>query len=62
MKRMSCPCRLVVKSYPNMDLVLGRYDGSHSHPVGKDNAKFTRLSQDARILIVRAGVSHARIV
>jgi hypothetical protein len=64
-KRMSCPCRLVVKSYPNMDLVLGRYDGSHSHPVGKDNAKFTWLSHDARILIaekLRAGVSHARIV
>jgi hypothetical protein len=64
-KRMSCPCRLVVKSYPNMDLVLGRYNGSHSHPVGKDNAKFTRLSQDARILIaekLRAGISHARIV
>ena len=62
MKRMSCPCRLVVKSYPNMDLVLGRYDGSHSHPVGKDNAKFTQLSQDARILIaekLHAGVSHA---
>lgn len=62
MKRMSCPCRLVVKSYPNMYLVLGRYDGSHSHPVGKDNAKFTQLSQDARILIaekLHAGVSHA---
>ena len=64
-KWVSCPCCLVVKSYPNMNLVLEQYDGSQSHPVGKDNAKFTQLSQDVHILIAKklqAGVPHAWIV
>ncbi|KAJ7748748.1 hypothetical protein DFH07DRAFT_696269, partial [Mycena maculata] len=42
-KRMPCPCRLVAKTYPNTHMILGRYDSSHSHPVGSDNLKYTRI-------------------
>jgi hypothetical protein len=47
-KRIPCPCRLVVKTYPGTVRVLGRYEGSHSHPTGSDNLKFTRIPLSTR--------------
>ena len=64
-KRIKCPCRLVVKTYPNSAQVLGTYTNNHSHPIGPINAKFMTLSQDTRIVIeekLRAGVGSQRIV
>lgn len=43
-----CSCRLVVKSYPNTSAVLGTYQPTHSHPIGEENARFTRLSNEVR--------------
>lgn len=36
----SCPCRLIIKTYPNTASTLGHYEDSHSHPVGHDNARY----------------------
>ncbi|KAJ7162754.1 hypothetical protein C8R43DRAFT_880251 [Mycena crocata] len=44
-KRTNCPCRLVAKTYPEMSIVLGRYEDSHSHVIGNDNLIYTRIPQ-----------------
>lgn len=64
-KRLRCPCRLVVKSYPNTNVLLGQYHADHSHPIGDENARFTSLSQETRIRIaemLRLKMSHSQIV
>lgn len=60
-----CTCRLMVKSYPNTSAVLGTYTSTHSHPIGDENAKFTRLSKEVRERIaemLRIGISADNIV
>ncbi|KAJ7602616.1 hypothetical protein DFH06DRAFT_953877, partial [Mycena polygramma] len=42
-KRLSCPCRLVAKTYPGTETILGRYEDSHSHPIGSQNLIFTHI-------------------
>lgn len=64
-KRIGCPCRLVVKTYPNTAQVLGSYKNTHTHPIGPVNAKFTAISRDTRTIIeerLRGGVDPQRIV
>lgn len=64
-KRCGCPCRLIVKSYPNMARVLGRYEDNHSHAIGYDNARFTLVISETRVQIaemLRMGISNKRIV
>lgn len=64
-KRCGCSCRLVVKSYPNTERVLGHYEESHTHPIGKDNAHYVRLPMETRLRIaemLRLGITHKRIV
>ncbi|KAJ7608302.1 hypothetical protein DFH06DRAFT_1017888, partial [Mycena polygramma] len=39
-----CPCRLVVKSYVSTEKLRGRYEASHSHPIGSANLVYTRIS------------------
>ncbi|KAJ7025281.1 hypothetical protein C8F04DRAFT_1300355 [Mycena alexandri] len=36
-KRIDCPCRVVGKSYPGTTTILGKYEDSHSHPIGSEN-------------------------
>jgi hypothetical protein len=60
-----CRSRLIVKSYPNMDRVLGHYEEQHTHPTGPENARFTRLPTETRIQIaklLRSGISPKKIV
>jgi hypothetical protein len=60
-----CKCRLVVRTYPNTDKVLGKYTGDHGHAIGMENIRFTRLSDDTRLKIadlLRMGVSSENIV
>src|ERR1700722_6820647 len=45
-KRIRCPCRLVVKTYPNLAQVLGTYEKKHSHPIGPINAKSRAISRN----------------
>src|SRR6266850_3728252 len=43
-KKTGCPCNIVIKRYPNMERILGRYKRDHNHPIGIANAPFTHLS------------------
>lgn len=64
-KRTGCNCRLTVKTYPGTNEVLGLYIPNHSHPVGNDNAKFTRLTEEDRAEIehlLRLGVDPKKVV
>ncbi|KAJ7767492.1 hypothetical protein DFH07DRAFT_707906, partial [Mycena maculata] len=50
-KRTKCPCRLVVKTYPAISAVRGRYEGEHAHPIGAGNLKYTRIPEHAKKMI-----------
>jgi len=47
-KKMGCPCRLTVKTYPYTGKVLGKYNKEHSHEIGNTNTRFTRLRKETR--------------
>ncbi|EDR01871.1 uncharacterized protein LACBIDRAFT_332839 [Laccaria bicolor S238N-H82] len=53
LKRTRCDCRLTVKTYPGMSVVLGAYQSEHMHMIGQENACFTRLPDAARTEIER---------
>lgn len=64
-KRCGCSCRLVVKSYPNTERVLGHYEETHTHPIGRENARYVRLPAETRLRVaemLRLGITHKRIV
>jgi hypothetical protein len=52
-KRTSCGCRLTIKTYPGTQTVLGLYRPEHDHPIGDENARFTRLPEATRAEIER---------
>jgi hypothetical protein len=43
-KKTGCPCNIVIKSYPNTEIVLGRYEDRHDHAIGIANALFMCLT------------------
>ncbi|KAJ7025760.1 hypothetical protein C8F04DRAFT_926919, partial [Mycena alexandri] len=58
-KRIDCPCRVVGKSYPGTTIILGKYEDSHSHPIGSENLIYTRIPLAVRQQIeddLRAGI------
>lgn len=60
-----CQCRLSVKSYPGRSEVLGKYRSDHTHPIGDENLRFTRLSEETRAEIerlLRLGVEPKKVV
>jgi hypothetical protein len=64
-KRVGCPCRLTVKTYPNTVEVLGMYTETHSHEIGNENIKFTRISVETKAWIAHLlslGVENQAIV
>jgi hypothetical protein len=64
-KRIGCPCRLTIKTYPGVEQVLGQYSDNHSHETGNQNARFTRLSKSTRQEIerlLRLGVEPKKVV
>lgn len=64
-KKIYCPCRVNVKSYPNTVKLLGSYVDKHSHEIGRANVIFTRLSRETReriAVMLRMGISNKRIV
>ncbi|KAH9962586.1 hypothetical protein BC827DRAFT_1087468, partial [Russula dissimulans] len=46
-KKTGCCCHVIIKLYPHMPLILGRYTGEHDHKIGIANIKFTQLSRGA---------------
>ncbi|KAF7371481.1 hypothetical protein MVEN_00002700 [Mycena venus] len=50
-KRMDCSCGVVGKSYPGGATILGKYDNSHSHPIGAENLIYTRIPPEVRYKI-----------
>lgn len=64
-KKIGCPCRLTVKTYPNTQVVLGLYNAEHSHETGNVNSRFTRLRKEDRQEIeslLRLGVEPKKVV
>jgi len=64
-KIIKCPASLTVKTYMNIETVLGIYDAEHNHPVGDENLRYLRISGDTREWIagmVRLGVKSTEIV
>ncbi|KAH9024713.1 hypothetical protein EDB84DRAFT_1246658, partial [Lactarius hengduanensis] len=51
-KKTGCQCRLTVKRYPQTEVILGKYEDNHDHPLGDDNLRFTRLSGKIRDLVM----------
>jgi hypothetical protein len=65
LKRCSCPCCLIVKSYPNIDVVMGKYSANHSHPIGDENVQFISVLKKTHVKIVemlRMKMSHSQII
>jgi hypothetical protein len=64
-KRVGCSCWLRVKSYPGTTTLLGSYHSDHSHPLGDENLKYTRLpTEDVRLIekLLGDGVAEKKIV
>jgi hypothetical protein len=51
-KKTGCKCRLIIKQYPNTEVILGKYMGEHDHLLGGDNLRFLRLSHKVRNLVM----------
>jgi hypothetical protein len=47
-KGTGCHCQIVIKRYPHMPVILGRYEMEHNHDLSADNLVYTRLSDGAR--------------
>jgi hypothetical protein len=47
-KRTGCACQVVVKAYPGIDTLLGKYIDDHDHPLGINNLIYTRVSDTAK--------------
>ncbi|KAL1740643.1 hypothetical protein HDZ31DRAFT_47089 [Schizophyllum fasciatum] len=64
-KRINCPSRVVVKTYPGTRQHLVRYTAGHNHELGEQNLKFTRLSDETKAkikMMVRLGIERQKIV
>jgi hypothetical protein len=58
-KKTGCRCRLVIKQYLHTDAILGKYEEKHDHPLGDDNLRFLRLSENTKNLVME--MIHTRI-
>ncbi|KAK7055935.1 hypothetical protein R3P38DRAFT_3170599 [Favolaschia claudopus] len=47
-KRTDCACRLLVKQYPGVSVILGDYLDEHDHPLGNANLPFTQIPRETR--------------
>jgi len=43
-KKTGCRCQVLIKEYPHMSKVLGRYIADHDHKIGAANIAYTCLS------------------
>jgi len=64
-KKIGCPCRLTVKTYPYTGKLLGKYLKDHSHDTGNTNTRFMRLRKESRDEIerlLRLGIEPRKVV
>ena len=64
-KRIGCPCRLTVAFFSHTNTILGKYNNMHSHEIGSQNTRFTRLPKSSRKEIerlLRLGVEPKKVV
>jgi len=47
-KKSGCRCHVLIKQYPHMSTVLGRYEAKHNHEIGAANITYTHLSSTTR--------------
>jgi hypothetical protein len=47
-KKTGCPCNIMIKCYPDTEIVLRHYENMHNHPIGIANAPFMRLTAKSR--------------
>ena len=60
-----CPCFVQIKTYPDTETILGKYNRNHSHPTGVDNLKYIWIQLNMHKLIeswVHYGVTDQEIV
>ena len=50
-KKMGCPCNIVIKCYPNTEIVLGHYKNKHNYLIRIANAPFMRLTARSQVQI-----------
>ena len=43
-RKSGCSCHIIIKEYPHMSTILGRYIAEHDHDIGEANIAYTRLS------------------
>ena len=43
-KKTGCRCRLTLKFYQHMEIILRKYESEHDHPLGDNNLRFTQLT------------------
>lgn len=60
-KLTDCGCSLVVKTYHDVETVLGRYHPDHNHPTGSENIKYTRISCKTRNWIAAMVPSRGKV-
>ncbi|KAJ7198247.1 hypothetical protein GGX14DRAFT_331781, partial [Mycena pura] len=59
-KRTDCLCFLLVKQYPGISTIMGKYCEDHDHTIGNANLRFTRISKDTREHI--AGILRLKVL
>ncbi|KAJ7092325.1 hypothetical protein B0H15DRAFT_777313 [Mycena belliarum] len=47
-KRTDCGCSLIVKNYPGVSIVLGKYNDAHNHALGNANLRYTQIPKETR--------------
>ena len=52
LKKTRYQCSLTIKHYPQMDVILSKYQDEHDHPLSDDNLRFLRLSGKIRNLVM----------
>jgi hypothetical protein len=60
-----CPHWLTIKRYPDTPIILGKEEGKHTHEIGRENIRFTRMTPATRSWITSEllrGIDIAKVV
>ena len=51
-KKTGCRCRLTLKFYRHMEIILGKYESKHDYPLGDENLRFMQLTDGTMDLVM----------